>query len=497
MGNDLECLHIEALLPFRQEFRSSENFAVRFNYFIPFSWTGNASEIRRKWIKRLARNRDDFKDQCDRAVHKQSYITDALSQQDYLTTTFPMKTSWRFVPGLGISHINETGMSLDHVCGLPFLGGSACKGVTREYVLEYLLNPDSGNDLAALDKLLSVVENLQELIEKKDKDALEKKSGLSNGFLNRLMKDHDLQEVLYTAAAVFGSQHCAGRVIFLDAFPESLTTSLCIMNPHHAKYYSGTQKWPDDCEKPVPIKFAAVENAQFSFALASRDRDLLDTVSEWLKAALKQRGAGAKTSAGYGYFKGYAELMIDDLENLALADAKIRMEDYFTNHREALQEGDKHLVDQAVSRKLAVEIRNDDDDEFDRFVLDTVIPTLPEKMKVQVAQEMNCLKRFANEEAQNILSLLCPKISRADDMNEILALLESENTGVAVKGLSRARKFIENNQIADNERLKVAEAVENFDPTVRNINKKENALKKAKRAAKKYIRRPDTCQDLS
>ena len=181
--------------------------------------------------------------------------------------------------------------------------------------------------------------------------------------------------------------------------------------------------------------------------------------------------------------------MIDDLKTLALADAKIRMEDYFTNHnREALQEGDKHLVDQAVSRKLAVEIKNDDDEEFDKFVLDTVIPTLPEKMKIQVAREMNCLKRFANEKAQNILSLLCPKISRADDMNEILALLESEDTGVAVKGLSRARKFIENNQIADNERLKVATAVKNFDPTVNNIKKKEPALKKAKRAAKRYMK---------
>jgi len=487
MGNDLECLHIEALLPFRQEFRSSENFAVRFNYFIPFSWTGNASEIRREWIKRLARNRDDFKDQCDRAVHKQSHIIDALSQQGYSTTTFPMKTSWRFVPGLGISHINETGMSLDHVCGLPFLGGSACKGVTREYVLEYLMNPDGGNDLAALDKLLSVVENLQELIEKKDKDTLEKKSGLSNRFMDRLMTDHDLQEVLYTAAAVFGSQHCAGRVIFLDAFPASLTTSLCIMNPHHSKYYGGND-WPDDSENPNPIKFAAVENAQFSFGLASREKDLLDTASAWLKAALEERGAGAKTSAGYGYFKGYAELMIDDLENLSPADVKSGIKDYFNNHREGLQKGDRHLVDQAVSQKLAACIKNNEDIAFDRFVLHSVILKLPEEMKAWVALEINSLDRFANKEAQQILSPLCPKVSKADVMNEILELLASEDPGMAVKGLSHARYFIENKRIEDDERLKVATVVKNFDPTVNNINKKEPALKKAKRAAKRYMK---------
>lgn len=494
MRNHIRTLHTKSISLFQQEFRSSENFAVRFNYFKPFSFVSRPTTDQKKRIEKLGKTWFDelkidkahFKDQCDRAIDKQRNIIDALSQQGYLTATLPMETSWRFMPGLGTSHINETGMSLDHVCGLPFLGGSACKGVTREYVLEYLLSQDGGNDLAALDKLLSVVENLQELIEKKEKSALKEKTGLSNGFMDSIMTDHDLQEDIYTAAAVFGSQHCAGRVIFLDAFPVSIATSLCIMNPHHSKYY-GENDWPNDSENPNPIKFAAVENANFSFGLASREKDLLDTASAWLKGALEERGAGAKTSSGYGYFKGYAELMIDDLKNFLLADSKSRIKDYFSNHREALQEGDKYLVDQAVSRKLAAEIRNDDDEEFDRFVLDTVIPILPEKMKVQVAREMNCLQRFANEEAQNILSLLCPKISKADEVNEILALLESEETSKAVKGLSRARNFIENKQIEDDERLKVAKVVNDFEPAGRNINNRDNALKKAKRAAKRYM----------
>lgn len=495
MCEDLEFLHIKTLLPFRKEFRSSDNFAVRLNYFKPFSFVSRPTKDQKKRIEKLEKklfeelkiDKAYFQDQCDRAMHKQGNIINTLFQQGYSTTTFHMKTSWRFVPGLGTSHINETGMSLDHVCGLPFLGGSACKGVTREYMLEYFLNPDGENDLAALDKLLSEVENLQELIEKKDKGALKEKSGLSTRFMDRLMKNHDLQEILYTAAAVFGSQSCAGRVIFLDAFPESLTTTLCIMNPHHAEYYSGRRLWPDDCEKPVPIKFAAIENAQFSFGLASREKDLLDTASVWLKGALKERGAGAKASAGYGYFKGYAELIIDDLENLSPADVKSGIKDYFNNHREDLREGDRYLVDQAVLRKLAATIKNNDDIAFDRFVLDSVILKLPEEMRVCVAREMNKLERFDNEEAQRILSPLCPKLSNADDMNEILGLLTSEDTGVAVRGLSRARRFIENKQIEDNERLKVAEAVDDFDPTDKNINKKDNALKKAKRASTRYM----------
>lgn len=494
MRNYIGTLHTKSILPFQQEFRSSENFAVRFNYFIPFSLIPNPTDSQKnqlkkpqeKWFNKLNMKNGDFKNLCDRALHKQRNIIDALSRQGYSTSAFPMKTSWRFVPGLGTSHINESGMSLDHVCGLPFLGGSACKGVTREYVLEYLLSPDGENDLAALDKLLSEVENLQELIEKKDKAALEEKSGLSNRFMDRLMTDHDLQEVLYTAAAVFGSQRCAGRVIFLDAFPESLTTRLCIMNPHHSKYYGG-KDWPDDSENPNPIKFAVVENAQFSFALASREKHLLDTAFAWLKVALEERGAGAKTLAGYGYFKGYAELMIDDLEN-PLAKAKSGIKDYFNNHREGLREVDRYLVDQTVSQKLAATIKNNDDIAFDRFVLDSVILKLPEEMKVWVAREMNKLERFANEEAQRILSPLCPKVSKADDMDEILGLLASEDTGVAVKGLSRARPFIENKQIEDNERLKVAKAVKDFDLADKNINKKDNALKKAKRAAKRYMK---------
>ena len=65
-----------------------------------------------------------------------------------------------------------------------------------------------------------------------------------------------------------------------------------------------------DTKNPVPIFFPAVEKgAVFTFAVApaktgSRTADAdVEMAMKWLKAALKEWGVGAKTSAGYGWFK--------------------------------------------------------------------------------------------------------------------------------------------------------------------------------------------------
>lgn len=115
----------------------------------------------------------------------------------------------------------------------------------------------------------------------------------------------------------------AGTVTFFSAWPvsraplaEEITTC------HYRRYYSDEKiSRCLDNEEPVPNTFPAVETGvEFVFALAraSAGRHLeeirhslslpegFDPVAaacRWLQEALTERGAGAKTAAGYGWFQ--------------------------------------------------------------------------------------------------------------------------------------------------------------------------------------------------
>ncbi len=164
--------------------------------------------------------------------------------------------SWRMVVGLGASHPQETSMTLHHIYGIPYIPGSAVKGVTRHWLIE---SKFGGNEEEAL-------------------------------------KNEDFKKI-------FGTQEQAGEVIFFDAYPEGeIHLKIDVMNPHYPNYYSGSAP-PADWQNPVPIKFLTVENTKFIFLLASKDKDSLGKAEEYLKKALQNHGIGAKTSLGYGLFK--------------------------------------------------------------------------------------------------------------------------------------------------------------------------------------------------
>lgn len=114
----------------------------------------------------------------------------------------------------------------------------------------------------------------------------------------------------------------AGAVSFLPAVPADparveLVTD--IVNCHHPDYYQGKRKnSAADDENPNPQFFPAVEaGAEFVFTIVPLRRPLpralgdqlptgfcpLEAAREWLLEALTTRGAGAKTAAGYGWFK--------------------------------------------------------------------------------------------------------------------------------------------------------------------------------------------------
>jgi CRISPR type III-B/RAMP module RAMP protein Cmr6 len=232
----------------------------------------NLGLILDKYPERMAIEKGDGRGQWLRDMEPASHIDPALSENVYrrwlvMTTAmhaqhFSSAIDWRMVMGLGGETVLETDITLHHLYGIPFIPGSALKGLTRAYV-----------------------------------------TGEVDEHKSKQIDDDD--EVVQ---CIFGSQKQAGTVIFFDGMPlhGEARFVLDIMNPHYPDYYSGARP-PTNDQNPVP--FLTVTNTTFTFALAPRDPNSdkhkadVEQVKAWLLEALQKYGVGGKTSAGYGYFK--------------------------------------------------------------------------------------------------------------------------------------------------------------------------------------------------
>ena len=188
------------------------------------------------------------------------------------------KTDWHFVTGMGNSHPVENGFSWHSTLGVPYIAGSAVKGLVRAWVE---LNEDKLEDV--------------------DKRAR----------LKRWFGTETKEEVAEQA----------GAFIFFDAIPEQRPSLMAdIMTPHMGDWYADGAKGnpnnakavPADWHEPIPVAFLAVKQAQFIFSIAPRKAQTdesekerqdaqLKAVFEALEQALEWLGSGGKTGAGYGY----------------------------------------------------------------------------------------------------------------------------------------------------------------------------------------------------
>ncbi len=182
-----------------------------------------------------------------------------------------LKTDWRFVTGLGRKGPLEVGFTFN-LCGFPVLPGSSVKGIARAWAVFIL----GGEDRAKANPDFMAIFGCAP----EGKDEGEAQSG---------------------------------RAVFFDAIPSKMPKlELDIMNPHFPDYYSDDKGRtpPTDSQSPVPVYFLTVAKQQeFSFAVGWRgpmDGEairLRNKAKEWLVSGLTELGAGAKTSAGYGYFQ--------------------------------------------------------------------------------------------------------------------------------------------------------------------------------------------------
>ncbi|MCA9530200.1 MAG: type III-B CRISPR module RAMP protein Cmr6 [Myxococcales bacterium] len=179
-----------------------------------------------------------------------------------VTRVYEATVEGRMVVGIGDASVHETSVSLLHTWGVPFIPGSALKGVAAvaagAYGDAWRAPSEPGADAG---------ESHQQL---------------------------------------FGDVGFSGLVTFHDAWwiPPAdgkgrVPLDLDVMTVHHADYYSGKKDaGPQDWDEPNPVGFISARGT-YLFAL-SGPADWVDLAARFLSEALQHHGVGAKTAAGYG-----------------------------------------------------------------------------------------------------------------------------------------------------------------------------------------------------
>ena len=175
-----------------------------------------------------------------------------------VTRVYEASAEGRMVVGLGAASLTETHIALQRTWGVPFLPGSALKGLASSTAHR------SG-----------------------DADWLRAETHTPGGRHARVL---------------FGDTTTAGVVTFHDAWwvpggETKLPLDLDVMTVHHADYYMKGDV-PADWDSPNPVAFVTARGT-YLVALTGPE-DWVETASVWLKVGLARDGLGAKTHAGYG-----------------------------------------------------------------------------------------------------------------------------------------------------------------------------------------------------
>lgn len=162
-------------------------------------------------------------------------------------------TAGRMVVNLGADSVSEVSIALHHTYGVPYIPGTALKGLAAHYA-----NSNMGDGW------------------KKGTDAYK---------------------------AIFGTGKIAGYVTFHDAMlvPEAANPQPLkkdVLTGHHQDYNKGKNVPPADWDSPTIIPFISV-HGKFLIAI-SGDEKAKPVAMEILRLALLNEGIGAKTFSGYG-----------------------------------------------------------------------------------------------------------------------------------------------------------------------------------------------------
>lgn len=230
----------------------------------------------------------------------------------------------RMIVGLGSESIVETSICLHRTYGVPYIPGSALKGLAANYAQLYL--------------------------------------------------DADWQKDGKYYKVVFGDTDDSGYITFFDAlyipgsgYPKSEQALYPdVITVHHQEYYQSGTKAPKDSDKPNPVPFLSATGT-YLIALAAPDLEQADIwisiTFQVLENALKILGIGAKTSSGYGRMELEPPLAepIDlemkkaegyKLEVDALKDVAGQIHGYYQKWQKIESEKGRLLLGQAIIEKV-------------------------------------------------------------------------------------------------------------------------------------------------
>jgi CRISPR-associated protein Cmr6 len=154
--------------------------------------------------------------------------------------------------GLGNASPYEVGLTLHHTFGVPYLPGSALKGLARRAALQ---------------------------------------QGLTE-------KDEAFR-------VLFGDVGSAGHVAFWDGWMDAgagQPLQLDTITVHHPKYYQNGQEWPTDFDDPTPVAFLSVRPGVKFHLRLSGPGEWASLAARLVAHGLEYLGLGGKTNAGYGGF---------------------------------------------------------------------------------------------------------------------------------------------------------------------------------------------------
>jgi CRISPR-associated protein Cmr6 len=168
----------------------------------------------------------------------------------------------RMVVGLGAESVVETSISLHRTYGVPYIPGSALKGLAAAAAHKCLLDP-------------------------------------------RWRKAGEDGKIGEWHRVLFGDVESSGYVTFHDALwiPEgnALPLDLDVMTVHHSDYYQGNDQGeapPADWDNPNPVAFVSARG-RYLLAVTGPE-EWANAALDILRDALEKDGIGAKTAAGYG-----------------------------------------------------------------------------------------------------------------------------------------------------------------------------------------------------
>ncbi len=199
--------------------------------------------------------------------------------------------SGRMYLGLGEVSPLEAGITLHHTYGVPYIPGSAIKGVVSHYAHE-----------------IGLADEIRDILFGKEASSANKQDSGASGY-----------------------------ILFNDAWwvPKGKALAPEMITVHATKYYTnkGNNAPHPDFETPNPNPQIAIQGS-FLFSVEG-ERNWAEKAIQLLARTMEKRGVGAKSAAGYGYFNA---------DNSALGD--------FEETKNKLVEANKQQIEQENHQKI-------------------------------------------------------------------------------------------------------------------------------------------------